>query len=422
MTDRKQTENQCPVCEMELPEPVPSFCERCGWELKNDLTFGIFLDLPDAVIEEYRQRVGIARKHWDEKAELLKKQAELEERLRRMEVEMRKQRESETVLHCQLSKLIEELKETETEIRRDIGQVLIPKIGIETVSGMEFIYVPAGKLIKNGKEVIVNHFYIGKFPVTQGQWKKIMGNNPSHFQKGDDYPVENVSWNDAREFIRELNQIYQGTNLSFRLPSEAEWEYAARAGSDGGWCFGDDERLLEQYAWYDQNSGGSTHPVGQLKPNAWGLYDMYGNVWEWCADTNLGDSYYRLLRGWSWNTRRGPVELTDYGFQNFGNRSNTAGFRVLVMRILGPRILRFKLGLMCPRNSGGDCLNWDCSTPLFRSVPQPEPVNVTDSYVDEHIPETGPALSVDEPEWTSSATNEDEEIPPPPSEIRPSIF
>ena len=99
---------------------------------------------------------------------------------------------------------------------------------------------------------------------------------------GDDRPVEQVSWNDVQEFIKKLNQK-EGTN-KYRLPSEAEWEYACRAWSTSRFCFGDSDGSLGQYAWYNSNSSKKTHPVAQKKPNTWGLYDMHGNVWEWCED------------------------------------------------------------------------------------------------------------------------------------------
>lgn len=157
--------------------------------------------------------------------------------------------------------------------------------------------------------IFENAYYMGKYEVTQKQWRDVMGSNPSAYQ-GDDRPVEQVSWDDIQEFINKLNEM-EGTD-KYRLPSEAEWEYAARAGTTTRYSFGDDESDLGDYAWYYDNSDTTTHPVGQKKPNPWGLYDMHGNVWEWVQDmynsdyngapTNgsvweSGDYPYRILRG-----------------------------------------------------------------------------------------------------------------------------
>ncbi|MDR3037724.1 MAG: formylglycine-generating enzyme family protein, partial [Candidatus Adiutrix sp.] len=128
---------------------------------------------------------------------------------------------------------------------------------------------------------------------TQEQWQTVMGSNPSNF-RGQTNPVENVSWNDVQEFIRKLNQKEQKKEgHEYRLPTEAEWEYAARAGTKATYFFADDAKplgnyalntTLGNYAWYKMNSEGITHPVGGKKPNPWGLYDIYGNVWEWVQD------------------------------------------------------------------------------------------------------------------------------------------
>jgi len=137
---------------------------------------------------------------------------------------------------------------------------------------------------------ITRPFYMGKHEVTQEVWEKVMGANPSEF-KGAKNPVECVSWDDCQDFLKKLNASgkAQGT---FRLPTEAEWEYACRAGTKSRFCSGDADAGLADYAWYDGNSGRTTHPVGTRKPNAWGLFDCHGNVWEWCADWYEED-YYR---------------------------------------------------------------------------------------------------------------------------------
>ena len=161
--------------------------------------------------------------------------------------------------------------------------------------GMEFVPIPAGTFWMGSAErampfkdecprhevTISRPFHLGKYPVTQTQWRAVMGNNPSRF-KGAEHPVDSVSWEDARAFIAKLSAL-EG-HERYRLPTEAEWEYACRAGSTGRYCFGDDAGELGDYAWYADNSGGETHPVGRKRPNAWGLHDMHGNVFEWVRD------------------------------------------------------------------------------------------------------------------------------------------
>lgn len=155
-------------------------------------------------------------------------------------------------------------------------------------SGSFMMGSPADEVDRNTDEkplrvTISRSFYIQTTQVTQGQWKTVMGNMPFSFNDGgDDCPVENVSWIDTQAFIQKLNSHEKMDR--YRLPTEAEWEYAARAGSNTAYCFGNDPGLLSEYAWYDKNSEGKTHPVGRMKPNAWGLYDMHGNVFEWVKD------------------------------------------------------------------------------------------------------------------------------------------
>lgn len=193
---------------------------------------------------------------------------------------------------------------------------------------------------------ISSDFFMGKYPVTQAQWEAVMGTNPSNF-KGSDHPVEQVSWEDCQEFIKRLNATGMGI---FRLPTEAEWEYACRAGSAGKFCFGDDESLLGNYAWYNANSASQTQPVGKKKPNAWGLHDMHGNVWEWCLDWYddysteavvdpqgpLSNSFpfpARVFRGGCW--RGGPdfAASAHRGGRGPAYRSSILGLRLVYLSI-----------------------------------------------------------------------------------------
>jgi formylglycine-generating enzyme required for sulfatase activity len=140
---------------------------------------------------------------------------------------------------------------------------------------------PDGNAKPMHKVTITKLFYLGKFEVTQEQWEAVMGSNPSKF-KGAKNPVTSVSWEDCQTFLQKLQEKVPGQTL--RLPTEAEWEYACRAGSASEYCYGDGDGRLGEYAWYDSNSDKMAHSVGEKKPNAWGLYDMHGNVAEWCVD------------------------------------------------------------------------------------------------------------------------------------------
>ena len=183
--------------------------------------------------------------------------------------------------------------------------------------GMEFAYVPAGSFQMGSSNsdqkgtpihqvTFANGFYMGRYEVTAAQWQKVMGSAPKYGTCGENCPVNGVSWDGAQEFIKKLNAANDG--YTYHLPSEAEWEYAARAGTTG-----DNLGDVDSMAWYGKNSGEKTHPVGQKKPNAWGLYDMYGSEQEWVMDyfhfhydgaptdgsawLTGGDTDFRTLRG-----------------------------------------------------------------------------------------------------------------------------
>jgi len=221
--------------------------------------------------------------------------------------------------------------------------------------GLEFALIPAGQFtniwttrneagedVQNRRVVTISRpFYLGKYEVTQRQWQSVMGGNPSGI-KGWTNPVEQVSWEDVQIFIWKLNQ--QESGKKYRLPTEAEWEYAARAGSDTAWFFGDDQASLGDYAWFSENSQGNHHPVGKKKPNPWGLYDIYGNVAEWVDDwyepyqagaeidpTGPEFGAARLRRGGSWASTAEECRSDARGGRN-SPRTNGVdlGFRLAV--------------------------------------------------------------------------------------------
>ena len=210
---------------------------------------------------------------------------------------------------------------------------------IRTASGIEMALIPASDFLmgndrgeedeKPAHPVRVSSFYMDKFAVTQKSFEGLMGTNPSKF-KGPDRPVERVSWLAAvkycnmRSLKEGLHPCYDPETLAcnfeadgYRLPTEAEWEYACRAGSTTDYSFGNDPALLREYGWFKDNSGEATNPVGEKRPNAWGLHDMHGNVSEWCNDFYAEDAYRRsggddprgpatgekrVLRGGNWRS------------------------------------------------------------------------------------------------------------------------
>ena len=195
------------------------------------------------------------------------------------------------------------------------------------------------------KVTLTEPYYLGATEVTQSQYDMIMGDNPSHF-KGDDRPVESVSWEDAVEFCRRLTERERRAGRlpegqEYRLPTEAEWEYACRAGSRTAYCFGNDTRALSGYAWFQHTSRRRTHDVGQKRSNAWGLYDMHGNVYEWCSDwygdypvgpvadpTGPQKGTSRVMRGGSWATPHMSCRSAARAWGLPSSPSHIVGFRV----------------------------------------------------------------------------------------------
>jgi formylglycine-generating enzyme required for sulfatase activity len=240
-------------------------------------------------------------------------------------------------------------------------KITAPAKSRQTAPQIEMALMPAGTFMMGSPDgvgsndehpqhrVTVQSFYMGKYEVTQAQYRAVMGTNPSKF-KGDDLPVENVSWNDAKEFCRKLSQI---TGREYRLPSEAEWECACRAGTTTEFAFG--RSLSSEQANFDDNFGyggapngifrQKTTPVGSFQPNAFGLYDMHGNVWEWCEDwyhesyngapldgsawLSGGEQKYRVLRGGAWTEIRGNVSSAVRDPVLPDNRLHNHGFRLV---------------------------------------------------------------------------------------------
>jgi formylglycine-generating enzyme required for sulfatase activity len=213
--------------------------------------------------------------------------------------------------------------------------------------GMEFKLIPAGTFTMGEKNkardvTLTKPFKMGVHEVTQAQYEQVMKNNPSSF-KGAENPVEQVSWEDAVEFCRKLSELSaeKAAGNVYRLPTEAQWEYACRAGTTTQFSFGDDESDLGDYAWYRENSASKAHPVGGKQPNAWGLYDMHGNVWEWCQDwyddypsgavtdpTGPASGSYRVYRGGSWRRTAGSCRSASRGRHFPSSRYYDRGFRV----------------------------------------------------------------------------------------------
>ena len=230
------------------------------------------------------------------------------------------------------------------------------ELELEAGFPMEFVRIPAGSFVMGSPEDeegrdsderqhevrISQGFWMGKYEVTQGEWEWVMGGNPSRFREcGSRCPVDTLSWDyDVQEFIRRLNERESASGYVYRLPTEAEWEYAARAGTTGA-----RHGELDEVAWYGENSGLTTHPVGQKGANAWGLHDMLGNVWEWTADwygeypsgavtdpQGPDTGSYRVIRGGGWGRRARNVRSASRSYRLPGHRYDDAGLGFRLVR------------------------------------------------------------------------------------------
>jgi len=250
--------------------------------------------------------------------------------------------------------MIEKPKFIEPEIVRIIHKK--PEKFINSMT-LKMVHLPKGTCIFGGensaKEVTIDsEFEIGKYPVTIGEYMVFVDNtdkyHPEWLEEGNEYniktginddykemnltdqaPIIGVSWHDAVAFCKWLSEK---TKQNYRLPTEKEWEYACRAGTETKWSFGDDEKELEKYAWYKANSNGTTHFVGEKEPNPWGLYDMHGNVWECCEDTEdwrHEDEEWKVLRGGSWDLDASGSRSAYRNAFIPTNRSKNVGFRLL---------------------------------------------------------------------------------------------
>ncbi|MBF0609594.1 MAG: SUMF1/EgtB/PvdO family nonheme iron enzyme [Magnetococcales bacterium] len=228
----------------------------------------------------------------------------------------------------------------------------------EPLTQVEFVWIPPGKFTMGSPrdessrkpdegpqhEVELDGFWMGKYPITWTQWKRVMGDPRGLYQhERGDFPVERVLWEDTQNFLRKFLRMVGG-NVRARLPTEAEWEYAARAGTPYTYFFGDDPALLKDYAWYSLNSGGSTQPVGLKKPNPWGLHDILGNVWEWTEDWYSEDYYQnspqrnprgapfgdvRVRRGGSWRSHANACRIAHRNRVAVQANSSALGFRLV---------------------------------------------------------------------------------------------
>ena len=251
------------------------------------------------------------------------------------------------LLACTLSVSLGTVASAHGEDRPEVLREIAANM-VQIPGGTYVMWATPGSHDKPGHWVNVEPFFLGKYEVTQRQYQAVMGTNPSHFRGDPDLPVEQVSWDDCQGFIEKLNAL-EGQEV-YRLPTEAEWEYACLGGSSNPYGFCDNDDKLSQCSWFDENSGKRTHAVGRLKSNPWGLYDLHGNVWEWCQD---------------WHGEHPPGEVT-------GAKGIAPAFRVL-------------------RGGGYDSPAGDCRSQARRSY---SPAKVRRKNVGFRLAATGPVRAI----------------------------
>ena len=358
---------KCPICSTQYYELYTSTCSQCGFELAPSSTTSTDNISSVQMRTQKTLTETLEQEHKKRKQEIISTHNNLErayQNIYQLAQSIQKLSRENIYLKNQLNTLQQQERESFQKIltlEKKFVQLTVQlakatsKNFTENLGKgitVEMVYIPPGEFMMGSifsddeqpiHKVKLQEFYLGKYPITQAQYQRIMGENVSDF-RGENNPVECVSWNDAQEFCRRLSQL---TGKKYLLPSEAQWEYACRAGvTEEESCFGNDENQLKEYSWYHMNSERKTHPVGQKKPNNWGLYDMHGNVWEWCQDSYIdnyqntpkdGTAYknesteYTVLRGGSWFIGSMYCRSAKRTRATYDSISSDVGFRVMCL-------------------------------------------------------------------------------------------